>query len=99
MFFSVPFGTWDETERSGTRHSVPRLVCLKRMEHAVPRDETTCSTSVEHKIITSLSLSSSSLFPSEGIFAPSSFHLVLSRPIPFRPVPSAYQTIPYIYTQ
>ncbi|RXH77400.1 hypothetical protein DVH24_023674 [Malus domestica] len=45
---------------------------------------TTCSTSVEHKIRTSPSPSSSSLFPSEGIFAPS----------PFRSIPSAYQMIP-----
>ncbi|RXH82944.1 hypothetical protein DVH24_003442 [Malus domestica] len=97
----VPFGTWDGTERSEMRCSVPCLV-----ERAVPWDEfwvnfrsasppgTTCSTSVEHKIITSLSPSSSSLFPSEGIFAPSPFRLVLSRPIPFRPVLFAYQTIP-----
>ncbi|KAM1703600.1 hypothetical protein ACFX2K_026147 [Malus domestica] len=43
----------------------------------------TRSTSMKHKIITSPSPSSSFLFPSEDIFAPS----------PFRPVPSAYQTI------
>ncbi|RXH77953.1 hypothetical protein DVH24_039924, partial [Malus domestica] len=102
----VPFATWDGTERSGTRCSVPRLVCLKRVERAVPRNEfwvnfrsaspprTTRSTSVEHKIITSLSPSSSSLFPSEGIFAPSSFRPVLSRPIPFRSIPSRFVCIP-----
>ncbi|KAM1626924.1 hypothetical protein ACFX13_015631 [Malus domestica] len=55
---------------------------------------TTCSTFVEHKIITSSSPSSSSLFPSEGIFAPSQFCPVLSRPVPSRSVPFAYQTIP-----
>ncbi|CAN6554230.1 unnamed protein product [Malus baccata var. baccata] len=33
----VPFGTWDETERSGTRRSVPRLARLKRVKRAVPR--------------------------------------------------------------
>ncbi|RXH67711.1 hypothetical protein DVH24_027858, partial [Malus domestica] len=105
----VPFGTWDGTERSGTRCSVPRLVHLKRVERVVPRDEfwvnfrsalppeTTCSTSppgttrstsVEHKIITSPSPSSSSLFPSEGIFAHSPFYPVMSRPVPFRFVSS-----------
>ncbi|RXI05711.1 hypothetical protein DVH24_017753 [Malus domestica] len=35
----VPFDTWDRTERSGTRRSVPRLVRLKRMEHAVSQDK------------------------------------------------------------
>ncbi|RXH73723.1 hypothetical protein DVH24_016545 [Malus domestica] len=54
---------------------------------------TTCSTSMEHKIITSQS-PSSSLFPSEGIFAPSPFHLVPSRPVPFRSVPSHPVCIP-----
>ncbi|RXH83883.1 hypothetical protein DVH24_013128 [Malus domestica] len=44
---------------------------------------TTRSTFVEHKIITSPSPSSSSLFPSEGIFAPSPFC-----PVPFRSVPA-----------
>ncbi|TQD71227.1 hypothetical protein C1H46_043237 [Malus baccata] len=84
------------------RRSVTRLVRLKRVERAVLRDEfwvnfrsaspssgTTRFTSVEHKIITSLSHSCSSLFPSEGIFTPFPF-----RPIPFHSVSSAYQMIP-----
>ncbi|RXI01065.1 hypothetical protein DVH24_001299 [Malus domestica] len=81
------------TERSGTRHSVPRLMHLKRVETAIPQDEfwmnfrsaspsgTTRSTFVEHKIITSPSPSSSSLFPSDDIFAPSLFHPVLFYPV------------------
>ncbi|KAB2605946.1 hypothetical protein D8674_005663 [Pyrus ussuriensis x Pyrus communis] len=96
----VPFGTWDGTEQNGTRRSVPRLVCLKLVERAIPRDEfwvnfrstsplgRTRSTSVEHKIITSSSPSSSTLFLSEGIFAPAPFCSVLSRPVLSSPVPS-----------
>ncbi|CAN6700537.1 unnamed protein product [Malus baccata var. baccata] len=105
-YLSATFGTWDGTERSGTRRSVPHLVRLKWVERTVPRDEfwvnfhstsspgTTCSTSMEHKIITSPSPSSSSLFPSEGIFAPSLFHPVLSRPIPSHSVMSRLVCIP-----
>ncbi|RXH67643.1 hypothetical protein DVH24_027790 [Malus domestica] len=92
----VSFGTWGRTEQNGKRRSVPRFMRLKRVERAVPRDEfwvnfrstspsgMTRSTFVEHKIITFSSPSSSSLFPSESIFAHS----------PLRPVPSVYQTIP-----
>ncbi|RXH88379.1 hypothetical protein DVH24_042450 [Malus domestica] len=66
----------------GTRCSVPHLVRLKRVERAIPQNEfwvnfcsasptgTTRFTSMEHKIITSPYPSSSSLFPSEGIFTP-----------------------------
>ncbi|RXH84157.1 hypothetical protein DVH24_027056 [Malus domestica] len=105
--FLVLCGTvWyvDGTERSEMRRSVPRLVCLKRVEHAVPLDEfwvnfrsasspgTTRSTSVEHKIITSPSPSSFSLFPSEGIFA---LFPVQSRPIRFRSVSSRLHTKRY----
>ncbi|RXI01627.1 hypothetical protein DVH24_014976 [Malus domestica] len=83
------------TERLVPLCFVPHLVRLKRVERAVPRDEfwvnfrsasppeTIRSTSVEHKIIISPSPSSSSLFPSEGIFAPSPFHPVIFRPVPF----------------
>ncbi|RXH85260.1 hypothetical protein DVH24_042028 [Malus domestica] len=102
------FGTWAGTERCGTRRFVPRLVCLKRVERAVPRDEfwmnfysaspprTTHSTFVEHKIITSPSPSSSSLFPSESIFAHSPLCPVLSRPVSFRSVPSRLHTKRYL---
>ncbi|KAB2632847.1 S ribonuclease [Pyrus ussuriensis x Pyrus communis] len=38
-FLEVSFGTWNGTEQSGTRRSVPHLVRLKRVERAVPRDE------------------------------------------------------------
>ncbi|RXH70258.1 hypothetical protein DVH24_007514 [Malus domestica] len=76
------------------------------MECTVPRDEfwvnfrsssppgTTRSTYVEHKIITFPSPSSSSLFPSEGIFTPSPFRLVLSRPVPSHSVLSRPVYIP-----
>ncbi|TQD79776.1 hypothetical protein C1H46_034639, partial [Malus baccata] len=35
----VPFGTWNGTERNGTRRSISRLVHLKWVKRAVPLDE------------------------------------------------------------
>ncbi|RXH95124.1 hypothetical protein DVH24_024808 [Malus domestica] len=82
---------------SETRCSVSCLVCLKWVERIVSRDEfwmnfhsasppgTTHSTSVKHKIITSPSSSSFSLFPSDDIFTPSPFCSIMSRPVPSRP--------------
>ncbi|RXI01862.1 hypothetical protein DVH24_015211 [Malus domestica] len=82
---------WDAAFRSmfgapktgGTRCSTERILgefsfCL------TPWND---SFHMKHKIITSPSPSSSSLFPSEGIFAPSPFRPVLSCPIPFHPIP------------
>ncbi|RXI06287.1 hypothetical protein DVH24_018329 [Malus domestica] len=63
-------------KRSGMRRSVQRLVRLKRVERvnscSVSPPETTRSTSVEDKIITSPS--PSSLFSSESIFVSFRFH-------------------------
>ncbi|KAM1126143.1 hypothetical protein ACFX2B_040856 [Malus domestica] len=73
----------DETEWSGTRSYVPRLVRLKRVERVVPRNE--------------FWMNFSSASPPEGIFAPSPFHPVLFCSVSSYSVPShpfAYQTIP-----
>ncbi|RXH95025.1 hypothetical protein DVH24_024709 [Malus domestica] len=99
----VPLGTWDGTERSRTSRSVPRLMHLKRIESTVPRDEfwvNFCSASPpwndsfqirgtqNYNICISFFVL---LVSNRGHLYSLS---VLSRPIPFCPVPSAYQTIP-----
>ncbi|RXH72801.1 hypothetical protein DVH24_012485 [Malus domestica] len=59
--------TFVSSKTGGTRYSTGRI--LGEFSFRLTPG-TTLSTSVEHKIITSPSPSSSSLFPSEGIFAP-----------------------------